>query len=310
MVTIYDMAAGVEAEAGTKKVSSYSNLLKGAGARLASPADYIFLKNDNASGVWVHFTPSEQHVSRIHMGPPMAQIDGRWVLNISQTEIFYDEYRWGNWKHNGQPTASRTPTVGLQQIAIHFTPTSISVHIGGKLEFSRTSGTIIYDNSSIYISGGDTTISHAYSADEHLPNAFVEVLRPNGNGVSSDFVGSDGDSTNNFELIDEATPSATDYVGTALTGKADFYTLTDLGATVSEVFAVKPQFYGMASDAGTAPDTDVVFRESGGATSSLPLSGLSAVTMAPIKNGIKNAKPSGGAWSKSVVDAMQLGLQT
>lgn len=53
----------------------------------------------------------------------------------------------------------------------------------------------------------------------------------NGNGNSSGLTGSDGNSTDNYLLVDEANPSATDYVGSGTPGTKDTYVYADLGVT-------------------------------------------------------------------------------
>lgn len=54
----------------------------------------------------------------------------------------------------------------------------------------------------------------------------VIALTPNGDGDSSQWLGSDGNSTNNYQLVDELPPSNTDYVTTSGSGYIDNYALT------------------------------------------------------------------------------------
>lgn len=67
----------------------------------------------------------------------------------------------------------------------------------------------------------------------------VVSLVPNGNGNSSDLVGSDGNSTDNYLLVDEDPPDeGTTYVGGATEGDHDTYAMENLTGTPTVVGAV------------------------------------------------------------------------
>jgi hypothetical protein len=76
-------------------------------------------------------------------------------------------------------------------------------------------------------------------------NTFLGPIRictlfPTGNGNSSQMVGSDGNSTNNFQLVDEVGfNSDTDYVESATVGDKDTYGITDLPSTTNTVFGLQ-----------------------------------------------------------------------
>lgn len=72
-----------------------------------------------------------------------------------------------------------------------------------------------------------------------LGDVVVRTLSPNGNGTYSMLVGSDGDSINNYLLVDEHPYSGTDYAGSANTGDKDTYTMTDLPNGVTTVYGVQ-----------------------------------------------------------------------
>lgn len=65
-------------------------------------------------------------------------------------------------------------------------------------------------------------------------------------------VGSDADSINNYQLVDEHPYSGTDYTGSATTGDKDTYALTDLPAGVTTVFGVQVTGKMAKSDATVA----------------------------------------------------------
>ena len=100
------------------------------------------------------------------------------------------------------------------------------------------SGTTIFDD--VYLMAG--------TGDEFLGDCTVATLLPTGNGFVNQFVGSDGNSTDNYLLVDEQPPSSTDYVGSATTGQQDLYTLTNLTGS-GTVLAVAPTIYAVRARA-------------------------------------------------------------
>lgn len=103
-----------------------------------------------------------------------------------------------------------------------------------RLLFIGNSGTIFLDD----IAFNDTTgsVDNSWCGDGH-----VYGLVPNGNGDSSQFVGSDGNSTDNYLLVDEAVSNGdTDYVESATSGNKDLYQMANLptlpsGSTIQRV---------------------------------------------------------------------------
>jgi hypothetical protein len=89
------------------------------------------------------------------------------------------------------------------------------------------------------------------------PNDFLgEVqcyaLVPNGNGNSSQLVGSDANSTDNYLLVDETTAvgvSSADYVGSATDGQKDTYAFTNI-PTTGTVISATVGIYALKTDAG------------------------------------------------------------
>jgi hypothetical protein len=97
----------------------------------------------------------------------------------------------------------------------------------------------------------------------------VIVLRPNGNGASSQWTGSDADSTDNYLLLDEVPPSATDYVENETDEEIDDYELEATPAALEStdtINVVHVGVYAAVSDA-TGGDPNIALRfTAGGAT--------------------------------------------
>lgn len=90
----------------------------------------------------------------------------------------------------------------------------------------------------------------------------VICLRPNGNGDNSDWGGSDGNGTDNYLLVDEVPPDATDYVEDNTANQIDDYNLEATPAAMDSsdtINVVHVGVYAAVSDA-TATDPDIVLR--------------------------------------------------
>lgn len=89
----------------------------------------------------------------------------------------------------------------------------------------------------------------------------VETLSPNGNGNYSQFTGSDGNSVDNYLLVDESPPNISDFVESSNTGDKDTYTFENLSAGVT-IHAVQIDTYAQA-EAGGSRDLKNITRISG-----------------------------------------------
>jgi len=80
----------------------------------------------------------------------------------------------------------------------------------------------------------------------------VHTILPDGNGNHSDFAGSDGNSVNNFQLVDENPPNGdTGYVESSTPTQRDTYTFANLPTGVIDIKAVQANAYSRKTDAGT-----------------------------------------------------------
>lgn len=88
--------------------------------------------------------------------------------------------------------------------------------------------------------------------NDFLGDVTVRTLSPNGNGNYSQLTNSASNSTNNYSYVDELPYSSTDYVGSATTGLKDSYTMSDLPAGVTKVYALQVSGMMAKSDATLA----------------------------------------------------------
>lgn len=97
----------------------------------------------------------------------------------------------------------------------------------------------------VYILNGAGTVNNNFIGDSRVHNVL-----PNANGNYSQFVGSDGNSVDNYLLVDETPPNTTDYVGSGTSGNKDSYNFPSLPITATTVRAVGQRAYAANSDAG------------------------------------------------------------
>lgn len=230
---------------------------------------------------------------------------------------------------NGTVLATTTfiPALGVWnyyelKVTIHDTAGTFELRINGNsvAEVSGTSqdtkngGTGNLDTILLNDPGGSgTAFDDLYICDDagsanndFLGDVKVETLYPNGNGNSSQLVGSDGNSTDNYLLVDETTPNSdTDYVESATVGNKDTYAVTDLAAVGGTVYGVQLSPYARKNDAG-ARTICTVARLSGtevdSANAALSTSYQHFVDM-------RETKPGGGAWTISDVNSAEFGVK-
>lgn len=148
---------------------------------------------------------------------------------------------------------------------------------------------------------------------------------PNGNGDNSDWVGNDGNSTDNYLLVDDVTPdNATTYVTSNTSGDIDDYATSDSTASIGtgdtiNVVEVHARF--IVSN-GTNPDPTFVTRikaasagtveESGSITASNTAWRTDSVGAPRMLSTIRLYDLPGAsttAWAKSDLDTMQIGVR-
>lgn len=203
-------------------------------------------------------------------GSVEVRIDGVTVITYS-----------GDTRNGG--TAGAINDFGLQTIPN-----------GGGTDLFRISDLFIWDNSG----SGDYT--------DWMGDMKIETLRPNGNGSASQLVGSDGNSTDNYLLVDEATPSSSDYNGSATIGQRDLYAVGNLLSTTGTVNAVQVHASAFKSDASAASMkvlTKVGASENASVAFPLPASA------GWIESEIQTTKPGGGAWTIADVNAVEIGAE-
>jgi hypothetical protein len=114
-----------------------------------------------------------------------------------------------------------------------------------KMTTRSSSGSDMYVDD-LYVCTGAGSVYNDFLGDVR-----IETLRPSGNGNSSQFVGSDADSTDNYLHVDDTAYTNTDFVGSSTTTNKDTYAYGDLVRTTGQVKGVMVQGVMAKSDSGS-----------------------------------------------------------
>lgn len=108
-------------------------------------------------------------------------------------------------------------------------------------------GTSSADFEDLYICDGSGSINNDFLGDVR-----VDCYLPNGNGNSSQLVGSDSNSTDNYQLVDETSQNGdSDYVQSATVNNKDTYTVADMSHTPTNIFGTQLNMIAKKDDSGT-----------------------------------------------------------
>jgi len=157
----------------------------------------------------------------------------------------------------------------------------------------------------LYICNGAGSVNNNFLGD-----VVIETLYPNGNGNSSQLVGSDGNSTDNYLLVDEpGDPSAADYVGSPTIGQKDTYAFSNL-VKVGGVLGVVAHAFAHKSDAG-AVSGRILARPTSTDFAGADFSpSVGTVASANGTKTIWELNPQTvAAWTTAEVDASQFGIE-
>jgi hypothetical protein len=174
------------------------------------------------------------------------------------------------------------------------------IEIGGS--YGGSSSGYLLDFDDVYIcdnSGGAPN-------NDFLGDVRVDALMPSGNGNSSNLVGSDADSTDNYLLVDEIPPNDdTDYVESATVTDEDTYVYGNLDSTSGTVYGVQIVPRARKTDAGARAIASVA-RLSATEVDSADKVLSSSYTYQP---DVRETKPGGGAWTIADVNSAEFGVK-
>lgn len=217
------------------------------------------------------------------------------------------------WQHV-QVRATLNDTTGICQVRLNGS-TSNEINFTGDTKNAGTASTIdgvriavVQANGSLRNAVADFIINNTSGSTNNtwMGDKVVRAIKPNGNGNYSQLTGSDGDSTDNYQNVDEAPYSTTDYNFSATAGNKDSYTMEDLPSGVTNVYGVQVVTVAQKSDA-TAASFKPLIRSAGtdnaGTTHALSTSWVSYTDPYDVD------PTDSAAWTVSKVNALEVGTQ-
>lgn len=211
------------------------------------------------------------------------------------------------------------------KITINNTTGVFAVKLNGVSELNLTSqdtqngGTGVIDNYRLGYNGSGQASDPAFY-DDHVmldttgsaPNndfigdVRVEALLPNGNGNSSQWVGQDADSTDNYLNVDEASPDDnTTYNESGTVSNKDTYAYSNLTPGSGTVYGVQIVPYARKTDSGSRSIVSVARLSA----TEVDSSNKALTTTYLYLPDMRETKPGGGAWSVSDVNSAEFGAK-
>jgi hypothetical protein len=143
--------------------------------------------------------------------------------------------------------------------------------------------------------------------NDFLGDSQVLTVFPDGNGASSSFVGSDGNSVNNYLLVDESTPNDdTDYVESGTVGERDTYTFADINSAYTTIYGLQTNFMARKSAVGFRSMAPSLYD---GSTYNDGTSAQVFDTYLQITNQYDQNPFTTSAWTPTTVNSMQYGFK-
>lgn len=179
---------------------------------------------------------------------------------------------------------------------------------------TRNSGTGVVSSVAIKFARGSQVFDDLYICDgtgsvnnDFLGDVRVDAYFPNANGNSSQLTGSDGNSVDNYQLVDETTPNDdTDYVQSSTVNQKDTYGFQNMSHTPATINGVQIVINSKKDDSGLRSICSVT--RSGGADTDGATQALS--TSYAYYMQILEADPNtAAAWTPSGINSAEFGLK-
>lgn len=178
--------------------------------------------------------------------------------------------------------------------------TANTVRLGTDGALLVSGSVVTYED--LYINDGTGSTNNSFLGDVR-----VDCYMPSGNGNSSQLTGSDGNSTDNYLLVDEASQNGdTDYVQSATSGQKDTYAITDMSHTPTSIFGAQINMVAKKDDSGTRSICAVT--RSGGSDTDGATQALS--TSYSCYREIRETDPNtSAAWTRTNLNSAEFGVK-
>lgn len=192
---------------------------------------------------------------------------------------------------------------GVQELSV----SGIDTQNSGTAQVTQVRLASATTGSSTYMYFDDLVILDTTGTENNdlIGDVKVQALYPDGNGANSDFTGSDGNSVDNYQLVDENPPDTADYVQSGVAGHKDTYSFGDIGASDTPR-AVQVNLHALKTDAISR----IIRALARPTTTDNESADLALSTSAQILTAVFNTNPdSSTAWTKSAVDGAEFGVK-
>ena len=142
--------------------------------------------------------------------------------------------------------------------------------------------------------------------NDFLGDIAIETLFPNGNGDVNNFLGSDGNSTDNYLLVDDASEDYTDWAGGMAVGDKDLYNIQNPVRTLGPVYGAVITALVLNGDSGPR-SLGLIAKK--GTTQTTPTGVALTTTPSFQKLVIESDFDAGGQLTISDVNALQIGAE-
>ena len=206
--------------------------------------------------------------------------------------------------------ATLSDTVGVVKLAVNGTTivnltnqdtkNAGTATVFDTVDFDPSAGDFNYDD--VYVANGAGTVNNDLLGDMR-----VYAVLPTGNGTHSQMTGSDGNSTDNYLLVDEATPNdATDWVEGDAAGTKDTYLFADLPTATGVVRGVEVRAHAAKSDVG---DKTVAVVHKQGAVETVGTAQVLSTTYDTYPQLWETDPSDSIAWTVAKVNSSEFGVQ-
>lgn len=173
------------------------------------------------------------------------------------------------------------------------------IRLGG---YIVSGGTGVCDFDDVYICDAQGSVNNNFLGDVR-----VDCYLPDANGNSSQLTGSDGNSVDNFQLVDEAAPNGdTDYVQSSTVNQKDTYGFVDMTHTPASIFGTQICMTAKKDDSGNRSICGVT--RSGGSDTDGATQALS--TAYGCYREIRETDPNtSAAWTRTNLNSAEFGVK-
>lgn len=170
------------------------------------------------------------------------------------------------------------------------------------IQFNGITASSNTDFDDLYICDGAGSTNNDFLGDVR-----VDCYLPDGNGNSSQLTGSDGNSTDNYQLVDESSQNGdTDYVQSATVNQKDTYTFADMSHTPASIFGTQVNMTAKKDDSGTRSICSVC--RSGGTDYDGDTQALST-SYVDYRNINETDPATSSAWTRTNLNAAEFGVK-